>query len=382
MAITKFTVFDPAVDTAYFFFRLPAILRAGNGDLLAFAEGRVDSADDDGNIDIVMKRSTNNGVAWGSLVVVSSDGTAKQGNPVPILNNFDSNKIVLHYTRTGYTSAGTIACNTVDEVDRRRPFIRTSTDDGLNWSAGTEITSQVKPSDFRHFVGGPGHGICIQNGPNAGRLVIQGAFSKWSGNALDTCETWNGAYCIYSDDNGANWTLGAQDAPSSQTFQPNEAAMAELDDGHLYVNVRDQGASNSTNRLHTWSEDGGETFTSAFAPLPDTVMELPQCHCSVWKLSATADPVYQRLIFSGPLEPADRDQIVFRQSFNGGKTWHPARTVETGQGGYSDLCENDGVELGCLYENGNGVIKYARVPVADIPRPLKPVSARAKMVVS
>ncbi len=47
----------------YNVYRIPAIVRSTNGSLLAFCEARA-SGSDAGNIDVVMRRSTNNGVSW------------------------------------------------------------------------------------------------------------------------------------------------------------------------------------------------------------------------------------------------------------------------------------------------------------------------------
>ena len=51
-------------------FRIPAIIRLPNKDLLAFCEGRVNGASDFGNVDIVMKKSTDNGKTWGKLQIL------------------------------------------------------------------------------------------------------------------------------------------------------------------------------------------------------------------------------------------------------------------------------------------------------------------------
>ena len=42
-------------------YRIPALICLPDGDLLAFCEGRVAGSDDFGNIDIVMKRSRDQG---------------------------------------------------------------------------------------------------------------------------------------------------------------------------------------------------------------------------------------------------------------------------------------------------------------------------------
>src|SRR5690242_1136047 len=70
--ITKVTVFKAGED-GYSFYRIPVIIRAANGDLLAFAEGRKNDREDHGDIDLVLKRSTDNGKSWGALQLVQDE---------------------------------------------------------------------------------------------------------------------------------------------------------------------------------------------------------------------------------------------------------------------------------------------------------------------
>lgn len=51
----------------YHTYRIPAIVRSSNGTLLAFCEGRKNSGSDSGDIDIVLRRSTNYGLTWLAL---------------------------------------------------------------------------------------------------------------------------------------------------------------------------------------------------------------------------------------------------------------------------------------------------------------------------
>ena len=48
-------------------YRIPAIIKLPNNELLAFCEGRVHGSGDFGDIDIVMKRSRDHGKTWGTL---------------------------------------------------------------------------------------------------------------------------------------------------------------------------------------------------------------------------------------------------------------------------------------------------------------------------
>jgi hypothetical protein len=76
----------------YHTFRIPAIVRATNGTLLAFAEGRKNSSSDSGDIDLVLKRSFDNGRTWGRLQIIGDDGPNTFGNPLPILDATKANR--------------------------------------------------------------------------------------------------------------------------------------------------------------------------------------------------------------------------------------------------------------------------------------------------
>ena len=80
---TENVVFQSGAE--YFTFRIPSLLEIPNGDLLAFAEGR-ESLADEGNIDLVMKRSRDNGHTWGELQVIIDNGEDTAGNPAPVVD--------------------------------------------------------------------------------------------------------------------------------------------------------------------------------------------------------------------------------------------------------------------------------------------------------
>lgn len=52
-------------DDGYPRYRVPAVIVAPNNGVLAFCEGRKDGGGFTGNIDLVMKRSTDGGKTWG-----------------------------------------------------------------------------------------------------------------------------------------------------------------------------------------------------------------------------------------------------------------------------------------------------------------------------
>lgn len=73
------TVVYQAGTNGYSCFRIPAIVKANNGDLLAFAEGRKNSCADAGDIDTVVKRSKDNGKTWSApQIVIQGFGDTKE----------------------------------------------------------------------------------------------------------------------------------------------------------------------------------------------------------------------------------------------------------------------------------------------------------------
>src|SRR5690625_640877 len=82
------TVFEAGQD-GYASYRIPAIVKNKNDDLIAFAEGRVDGAGDFGNINIVYKISKDNGKTWGAVQVAAEKRDLQAGNPAPVVDLHD-----------------------------------------------------------------------------------------------------------------------------------------------------------------------------------------------------------------------------------------------------------------------------------------------------
>jgi sialidase-1 len=79
-------LFKASQDPGYACFRIPAVVKTDDGTLLAFAEGRVLNCGDAADIDIVVKRSTDDGLTWSPLQVVNHGGGDTHGNPAPIVD--------------------------------------------------------------------------------------------------------------------------------------------------------------------------------------------------------------------------------------------------------------------------------------------------------
>ena len=67
-------------------YRIPAIVQTKAGTVLAFAEARHNSGSDTGDIDLVLKRSTDGGKTWGPIITVWDDAENVCGNPSPVVD--------------------------------------------------------------------------------------------------------------------------------------------------------------------------------------------------------------------------------------------------------------------------------------------------------
>ena len=239
-------------ESGYHTFRIPAIVRTASGDLLAFCEGRVEGSGDAGNIDVVMKRSSDDGATWGELRVVAENGVGTLGNPTPVVVR-ENGAILLFCVRqpTG-TSESEIRRRGAGSRD---PYLTRSDDGGETWSTLRNMP-ECDRADWGWYATGPCHAIQIEHGPYAGRLIVPANHSDSDGNYS--------AHLLLSDDLGETWRIGAVDEHNAADpyLNPNESSVAEIgDEGALYMNSRDQGGASPETRAAARSVDGGESFT-------------------------------------------------------------------------------------------------------------------------
>ncbi|MFC0597302.1 sialidase family protein [Streptomyces palmae] len=346
----------------YASYRIPAVVATGSGDLLAFAEGRVASSADSGDIDVVLRRSADGGRTWSRLAVVAENGTGTAGNPAPVV--LDGGRILLVHVRTAADATeARIVRGQVPAEDGRRVWVRHSDDDGHSWSPAREITEQVKRPEWRWYATTPGHAVQLRYGEHAGRIVVPGNHTVPPTGTDDGSEPrYNGGHSLLSDDGGETWRIGYVDDNPDGYVNANETTAAELPDGRVYFNTRSD-AKAPGNRADAHSLDGGATLHRPFRPQAGLVT--PVVEGSVLHLG---EP--DVLLFSGPADPAYRAVMTVRSSWDGGVTWHPTHTVDGLPAAYSDLVRVDEDTVGLLYETGDfsaySTITFRRVPVEEL----------------
>lgn len=341
-------------DFGYGCFRIPAVVRATNGMLLAFAEGRVKDCGDDEDIDLVVRRSADGGRTWGPLQVVSEGNGTTHGNPVPIVDE-RTGRVVLVSTHNGAEPCPN-GCD-------RDPWVQFSDDHGATWSAAREMTEGKRPEWNFWYATGPMHGIQLKRGPHAGRLVVGANFESWDRVGKHVY----GTHLLYSDDSGVTWNIGAETFRDDGTVIAQEVTVVELTDGRIYASARERGTDEGS-RAYATSSDGGRTWDAPFRTMPSLATTDVQA-----SLLRFGD---ERILFSSPMHPGAREAMGIRSSYDEGarfETWDEGKVFHWGPSAYSDMVRLDGDEAALMYEAGTITpyeqIRFARFNEAYLETP-------------
>lgn len=336
--ISLFTVFEKG-EGGYDTFRIPALIKAGNGDLLAFAEARKNGAGDTGDIDLVVKRSYDEGHTWSNFNIVWDDGDNVCGNPCPVVDR-ETGRIVLVMTWNDGRDHEK-AIHSRESIDTRKVFVSFSDDNGNNWTKPQDITSDTKLPEWTWYATGPCHAIQISRGKHKGRIVVPCNHGVYDNGPQGTV-----SHVIYSDDCGYSWNIGG--------ILPvgNEATVCELRSGNLMLNMRGVKSKQRNSNPYRWaaiSKDGGENFDE---PYLDHGLIEPVCNASIinFKHKGKAS---SRLLFSNPCDAKRRANMTVQISKDNGTSWQPLCTLPGQKAAYSDICITGRNSFAVLYEHGD-----------------------------
>jgi sialidase-1 len=343
---------EPSVDlwTAgqgeYDTYRIPSLVRAGSGALLAFCEGRRAGRGDSGDIDLLMRRSTDGGRTWSPSRVIWDDGANTCGNPCPVVDRRSGRILLLATHNLGVDHEPQIIAGRSQGT--RTVWVLKSVDEGLSWSRPEEITADTKKPDWTWYATGPGAGIQIEHGPHAGRLVIPS-------DHIEATTRRYYSHVVYSDDGGDSWRLGG----TTPRDQVNECEVVELSDppGRLMLNMRNYDPDRRT-RQTALSDDGGATWHSQ---KHDPALIEPICQASIRRLRWPAPGRDGIILFSNPASREDRRRMTVRVSRDDARTWSHGALVDEGFSAYSCLEALDGQTAGLLYEGAVGDRIYGRI---------------------
>ena len=336
-------------------YRIPSLLVTKKGTLLAFCEGRKNGPGDSGDIDLLLKRSTDSGKTWSSQQVIWDDAANTCGNPCAVVDQKTGTVVLLATHNPGTANEKQISGKKA--TASRTVWLLQSTDDGSTWSKPLDITASVKDRLWGWYATGPGVGIQIQQGRHKGRLVIPCDHSSDAPDSADGSGFIRGAHVIYSDGRGKNWHLGGVVRPDM-----NECQVVELADGKGTLMLSMRNYLNQKHRAHAISQDGGETWSSVVldSQLPD-----PVCQASILRYDWPRRKQPGRILFSNPAGPR-RENLTVRLSDDDGQTWPVSEVLYAKPSAYSCLAVLPDQTIGCLFECGTSG-PYERISLARFP---------------
>lgn len=329
-AVPQYTDVYRSSEAGYHTFRIPSVIAARDGTLLAFAEARRAGAADAGDIDLVVKRSKDGGASWSAMQIVGDNGPNTFGNPCPVLDTRTGVLWLLATQNLGTDREKDIIAGTSQAS--RTVWAMKSADDGTTWSTPVEITASVKQANWTWYATGPGVGIQTRDG----RLVIPGNHAE-AGSGVHRSHTF------FSDDGGQRWSLGDSSEPGT-----NESQVVELADGRLMLNMRNHPPKAENFRMVATSDDRGRTWSAAS---PDRTLLEPPAQASLLRMTSATKQDRNRLLFANPAS-AQRERMTVRLSYDEGKTWPVARVLHEGPAAYSSLVVQPDFSIGLLFERG------------------------------
>lgn len=344
-----------AGEHGYKLYHIPGIVVTAKGTILAWCEARKKGGDWD-QIDILLRRSTDDGKTWSEFKRIADVPGPKKKNPFSLaMKNVDPNDVTYNNPVLIADKDGTV--HMLFCIEYMRCYYQRSSDDGVTWSTPVEITQTFeafkKDYDWKVLATGPNHSIQLKTG----RLVVPVWLSTGTGgNAHRPSVTST----IYSDDQGKTWNAGEIAVPCTEEWiNPNETVAIELADGSVMLNVRSE--SKAHRRLVTISKDGATGWST---PKFDEALLEPICMGGIVRYSTEASGGRNRILFCNPdslskangkEEPGknrDRRNVSVQLSYDEGKTWTVKKPLEPEWSAYSDIAVTKDGTILCFYGHG------------------------------
>jgi sialidase-1 len=331
-------------------YRIPSIVRAANGDLVAFAEARLESCSDSTDtVRVVCKRSTDNGQTWlplqiiGRNIVDGREYAVQNPSPVP---DAHTGRLLLLYNKLENSE-----WELAEGIGRSRIFRIISDDNGVTWHSERDITVSVQQLNWQMQRPTLGHAVQLASG----RLFFAGVFTEANNSVFDSQN-----YAFWSDDGGQTWVIGGV----IPQVGLNEAIAVELENGDVMVNSRAYRNQVSVGRRAVTIGRFTDDYSITFDPTRyDDALIDPAVQASIIRFTSSDQSQYgskSRILFSNPNHPKARYNLTVRLSYDEGQTWPVHKVVDSGPSAYSDLVIQSDMRLGVLYERGNqGGIAYA-----------------------
>lgn len=336
-------------------FRIPGLVRTTKGTLIAVYDIRHNSAADlQGDIDIGVSRSLDNGQNW---LPMQTAIDMKEWGGKPDVENGIGDPAILVDRQTGRIWIAALWLHGhpgkrawwasgpgLTPQQTGQLILAYSDDEGATWSEPVNITPQIKKPEWYLCFNGPGMGISTKDGT----LVFAAQFKDKDQIPHSTI--------IYSRDKGNSWHIGTGAKPNT-----TEAQVVELADGSLMLNMRDD---NGGSRSVCVTRDLGKNWEEH----PSSRSALPEPVCQASLIRITLKDGSQALAFFNPASTTERENLTLKLSLDEGNSWpekYHIPVYEPDGYGYSCLTQIDSTTLGVLYE-GVGELYFQRISLPTV----------------
>lgn len=311
-------LFDAGNNDEVSCYRIPAIVTAPNGDLVAAIDERVPSCGDlkwSKDINIVIRRSTDLGKTWTDIERVIDFPFGQSASDPSMIVDEETKEIFLFYNFMDLEK----------EKDVYYLHYTKSADNGKTWSDPVDITAQItKPewdTDFKFITSG--RGIYTSTGKMLHCMV----------------NLSYGVNVFGSNDHGKTWYF--IDTPITPA---DESKIVELEDGSWMINSRVNGKG--MRYVHISTDEGKSWQTRPELQLID-----PGCNASIIRYTSEKDgDDKNRLLFSNAKMKDARVNMTVRISYDEGETWSEGKTIYAGSSAYSSLTVLDNGDIGLFFE--------------------------------
>lgn len=295
-------------------FRIPALIRAKNGDLIVLADARhVNGQDLNGSkpIDIAIRRSKDQGKTWTPMQLVYDFPDGMSASDPSILLDRQTGSLFCFYNVWDYKNRPGVY----------QHYVQESKDNGRTWGKPRNLTQALRRKEWndKSFVFIPsGNGTQLRNGMLLHTMTHVGHTISLFG----------------STDHGRTWK------PIGNPTKPgDECKVIELKDGSWMINTR---VNNQKLRWVHISKDHGKTWTSRQEPaLVDAC-----CNAAITRLG-------KYLLFVNANSTSGRKNLTLKASRDEGKTWSKGFVIEPGMAAYSDITVINNKKVGIFFEADN-----------------------------
>ncbi|MCU4174207.1 sialidase family protein [Carboxylicivirga sp. N1Y90] len=299
-------------------YRIPALITAPNGDLVAAIDERVPSCGDlkwSKDINIVVRRSSDNGLTWSEIETVVDFPIGQSASDPSMIVDEVNDAIFMFYNYMDLDK----------EKDVYYFHVVKSTDNGKSWSEPEDITAQIAlpewKNDFKFITSG--RGIQTSKGVLLHTIV----------------NLEKGGHVFGSHDYGLTWFV------INQAIKPfDESKIIELNNGDWMINSR---VKSIGHRYVHISKDEGLTWVSK----ADEQLVDPTCNASIIRYTSTKDGYDKdRLLFCNANHKKKRSNLTVKISYDEGKTWSKGKTIYKGGSAYSSLAILENGDIGVFFE--------------------------------